>query len=834
MTKRRDFIKFLGASSSIALVRTARGEDDPGSISRPNVLFVLADQWRGSALEFGPANDNSYAGPGKQLLKTPRLKAFGDEGVRLDRCYATKPVCTPNRSAIITGKYPHETGMFDNSLMLPPDIPCMPDVFKDAGYRTYYVGKWHMDGTGKGTSGTPAAGFVPNNWRRRGLDRFDGMNRGHSYFANSFMLDDDGTAMAVPAANPTGTLDEQLANFEPHRQADLVIDYLDDHSLNHADDPFFIWLNFGPPHDPFTPPAPFDTYDGNQLTPRPNNDNSSNMTALSNYYGLCEALDHEFGRILDKITALGLEGDTIVVFTSDHGEMMGSHGLVRKGYSEDESWRVPFLARWSGETSAGIAADTPFSGVDIMPTLLSLCGLEIPDSVTGADKSAVLRGQPIAETPVFGENEGGSTVSNWRGLVKRTGGATYKHVLSYDPTTGAPLNELFNLDADPFELTNLYDDPAHAAVQDELVADLSAWRASSGDTYWPTVETPRASTRYADEEPTPETIESRMVKKPDGKHYMQVKSISRVYFTLEESTDMSEGSWQDVGTAKHGNGNWLNFEIPEPPIFGIPRMFYRVRAEGATVNPGEKTDFVEGGDVAGASTADWSNGPPTAANTGTIGLDITGGTMGGDLVDADITQLAGTIVISSGLASNRSFRGSTHYTLVGGVFRRTTSHVLRLGNNSAASDVVFHVVGGLLDLSSSAGSTGVVFMGTDSVLRVSGGTVDVSGSQIQLHTTSSHTDTAFLEFEEGGTGTVTCAKLTFQPGKLGYVNVESDTSGALTVTDEITNDGTLLTGTRAQQFEALWTAGRLRFNDDNLGNFADIFEVVSDTLRLKV
>ena len=91
MASRRDFIKYLGASSSIALVRTARADGEPVAESRPNVLFVLTDQWRGSALEMGPANDNRYAETGKQLLKTPRLKAFGEEGVRLDRAYATKP-----------------------------------------------------------------------------------------------------------------------------------------------------------------------------------------------------------------------------------------------------------------------------------------------------------------------------------------------------------------------------------------------------------------------------------------------------------------------------------------------------------------------------------------------------------------------------------------------------------------------------------------------------------------------------------------------------------------------------------------------------------------------
>ena len=100
-----------------------------------------------------------------------------------------------------------------------------------------------------------------------------------------------------------------------------------------------------------------------------------------------------------------------------------------------------------------------------------------------------------------------------------------------------------------------------------------------------------------------------------------------------------------------------------------------------------------------------------------------------------------------------------------------------------------------------------------------------SGAEVRLE--------CFQSVQEGGEGTVTCATLIFQPGKLGYINFESDTTGTLTVTSDISNDGAVLTGTRAQQFEALWTAGRLRFNDDNLGNFADVFEVTGDTLRLK-
>ena len=201
MPSRRDFIKYLGASGAAALSTKAKANHDSSSSStKPNVVLVVADQWRASALEMGPGNDNGYQTT--QLLQTPHLKSFGETGMRLDRCFATKPVCTPNRSAIITGQYPHETGMFNNNLMLPPDIPCMSDVFNDAGYRTYYVGKWHMDGGGKGTSGSPAAGWVPKNWRRRGLNQWDGMNRGHSYYNGSFMLDDDGSKIPCPNRKP--------------------------------------------------------------------------------------------------------------------------------------------------------------------------------------------------------------------------------------------------------------------------------------------------------------------------------------------------------------------------------------------------------------------------------------------------------------------------------------------------------------------------------------------------------------------------------------------------------------------------------------------------------
>ncbi|MGB1259877.1 MAG: sulfatase-like hydrolase/transferase [Akkermansiaceae bacterium] len=831
MPSRRDFIKYLGASgvASAAAVKTAKASAAGAAASsgpRPNVVFVLADQWRPSALEMGPANDNSYQTT--QLLKTPRLKEFGEKGIRLDRCYTTKPVCTPNRSAIITGQYPHETGMLDNNLMLPPNIPCLPDVLSDAGYRTYYLGKWHMDGTGKGTSGAPAAGFVPKNWRRRGLERWDGMNRGHSYYANSFMLDDDGVKIPVPAANPSGTLDEQLADFEPHIQTDLAMDYISDHQTNHTDENFFIWMNYGPPHDPFSPPAPFDTYDQNDLVARPNNASASNMPALSNYYGLCEALDYEFGRLLDHLDSLGLENETIVVFTSDHGEMMGSHDQIRKGQMYEESWRVPFLARWPGKIATDAVSDAPYSSTDIMPTLLGLCGLETPASVTGLDKSELLCGNAITETPVFGENEATSGGAKaWRGVVQRVGGVMYKLVQQPD-TAGTALEstQLYDLDADPYEQNNLLASPSHAANLALLETTMANWRTETGDTFYPAQQTPRAAKSYPDTATVQLPLKSKMRKEPGGELFLDVESQSRVFFTLQKSPDLTSMSWSDVGSARHGNGNTLSFPLAELPVAGIPRQFYRVKAEEVLVTG--TTDFVNGGDIAGVTTSDWSDGVPSASMPGTIGMTITSGTMGNGLAGQVITQLGGTISIANGTASSRAFSGSTRYTLVNGIFTRTTSHVLRLGQNTAASDVEFNLVGGTLDLSSAAGATGLVFMGTNSVLNVSGGTADISGNQIQLHATSNHTDTPFINFEEEGEGLVTCQDLTFQPGKLGYINFQAGSAGVLTVTGNITNEGT-----GSQTFENLWDVGRLRYLGENVGSFSDVFQVNGNSLSLK-
>ena len=761
----------------------------------PNVLLIMADQWRGSALNFGPHHDAD--------VQTPHLESLASQGIHFTRCYATDPVCTPNRATLITGRYPSQTLMTKNDIMLPPDIPCVADVFKDAGYRTYYCGKWHMDGSAK-------PGYVPQSWRRRGYEMFEGFNRGHEYFNTSVIFDDDGAALLVPTNKPSGTLDEQLANYEPHRETDLAMAFI---STNQSR-PWFIHLSWGPPHTPYTPPAPFATYVGSTLTMRPNYTSGVSAASIASYYGSCSALDYEVGRLVQLIDSLGLGTNTLILFTADHGDMLGSHGMTYKSKPEEESLRVPLLMRWTGRIPAGQSSDFLISTLDLMPTILNLAALEIPGSCAGKDKSAVALGQTQGETPVFSCNNSG-----WRAAVKRVGGTTYKLVLGVTNSVYQP-TKFWNLDNDPYKMTNLVNQPAYTAIQSQMQTNILDWQMATGDP-WPAKAEVAAAAMYSDTPAIVNPLIADIQTRAEDSGVVRARSQSRLSFNLQQSDTLQPPGWTNVGEVKTGNGNILNF----PVTFDPSRSFFRVQINGASSSSAGTTYFVEGGDIAGSTTNDWSIGAPTTANTGIIASNLVSGTMGNNLTDATIEQYGGTITIADGVASSRVMDGSTHYLLAGGVFQRTTAHVLRLGNNTAASDVVFAVDGGLLRLTNA--SSGVVFMGTDSRLDVVSGTVNCGTNRISLHTTSAHTDTPILAFVENGSGAVTCGKLEFEPARQGYVNFEDGSTGTLTVNEAI------LYGSTNTTFEGLWNLGRLRFQGGNDGAFTNVFQVNGPTLRLR-
>jgi arylsulfatase A-like enzyme len=333
--------------------------------------------------------------------------------------------------------------------MMPPEERCIGHVFDEAGYRTHYIGKWHMDGEDK-------PGFVPKGWRRRGYQTFIGFNRGHFYYDTPTFSDN-----GVPIGTP--------GEYEPTFQTDLAIDFM----TENKDKPFYCFLSWGPPHTPYSPPPGFDNYDPADIVFRPNVINGD-ATKLANYFGLCASLDHEFGRLMDTLKQLGIEDNTLVVFTADHGDCIQSHNIEHKGQPEEESCHIPLLMRLPGQLKDGSVVPNLVSTADLMPTVLSMCGLDVPDTCSGKDKSAVaLKARSMADESIYS-----GTGQGWRMVLK----GKYKFVVEGIEEVQTP-TKLFDLEADPYELDNLIDQPAHAATQADLLAELNAWKIKTDDAF---------------------------------------------------------------------------------------------------------------------------------------------------------------------------------------------------------------------------------------------------------------------------------------------------------------------------------------------------------------
>ena len=421
---------------------------------RPNVVFLLADQWRAQAV--------GYAGDVN--ARTPCLDRLASEGVVLTTAVSTSPVCSPYRASLITGRYPVRHGVFVNDVCLNREAVSIAQVFAGAGYRTAYIGKWHVDGHGRSS-------FVPPE-RRQGFEFWRGCECTHDYNHSLYYADTDEK--------------RHWQGYDVQAQTDEALAYI----RAHRAEPFLLVLSWGPPHDPYeTAPERFRRLiKPEQIRLRPNVPPEAQDAArrdLAGYYAHCAAIDEYADRVARTLAECGIADDTILVFTSDHGDMLGSQGEIRKQRPWDESILVPFLVRWPhglGPTGRKLAA--AFNTPDIMPTLLGLAGIAVPGSVQGEDRSAWLRGrQSDADraaligciTPI-GEWTRAKGGREYRGL--RTTRYTYVRSLE-----GPWL--LYDSQEDPFQQHNLIGQPKVAAIQAELEAQLKAALKRYGDEFLP-------------------------------------------------------------------------------------------------------------------------------------------------------------------------------------------------------------------------------------------------------------------------------------------------------------------------------------------------------------
>ncbi len=457
-SSRRDVLKLAALA---APVRAASG----GKL--PNVLFVIADEWRPQSTGYN----------GDPNVHTPVLDRLARESISFDNAISGCPVCCPARASIMTGQYPLTNGVFINDVELKPNAPTLGECFARAGYRTGYIGKWHLYGSPDGHYGRRLAYIPPDH--RFGFDYWKACECSHDYNHSLYYEGND----PAPRYWPGYDADAQTAD---------ACRFIDSHAARRGpsgDDPFFLFLSLGPPHFPYgTAPEKYRAmYADRAIRLRPNVPADRRGEAekdLRGYYAHMAALDDCFARLLATLERNKIAGDTIVIFTSDHGDMMLSQGLTTKLYPWEESVRIPFLVRYPAKFGRkGRRVTAPLNTPDMMPTLLGLAGIPIPDGVEGRDLSGMPGGGadeaafislpvPITEARRYGFAE-------YRGL--RTGRHTYVRSI-HGPWL------LYDNREDPYQMRNLLNRPEARTAQQRLDRQLDARLRALKDDFLPAAE----------------------------------------------------------------------------------------------------------------------------------------------------------------------------------------------------------------------------------------------------------------------------------------------------------------------------------------------------------
>jgi choline-sulfatase len=487
---RKEFLSIGPAAIAGASVKTGRAQTSSRGGKRPkNVLLLMSDQHKHRCL----------SSEGEPVAKTPNLDALARTSTRFDSAYCTNPVCTPSRASLLTGLYTHNHRAYGNSTPWPFEIKTVAHHFSRAGYMSGLVGKMHFvdaqthgfdyhlgfddwllylgpkvklyaDELGQANSGS-------------GLPEIDDMWRD---FGDPWIgtREKDGRhgSLLVGQASKMAERD-QFDSFVARE----TVRFLKEHG---KEQPFFLVSSFLKPHDPFTPAGRFadmfrpeemtlpDTWGKVDLATAPKEiqkrigsgselkDPAEAKRRIAMYYANLAQMDNSLGQVLAALKELGLEDDTIVVYTSDHGEMLGEHGLWHKFVFYEPSVAVPLMFRVPGLTEADARSKTHVSLTQVMPTLLDLCGVPVPSGLDGDSLAADLR-EPgrTRDTAVFSEFNLRNSGAKY--MIRR---GDYK--LNYWVND---MPELFNLKEDPKEMKNLALLPEHKGRFDELKSQLFAW-----------------------------------------------------------------------------------------------------------------------------------------------------------------------------------------------------------------------------------------------------------------------------------------------------------------------------------------------------------------------
>ena len=428
---------------------------------QPNILILTTDQQRVDAMSVA----------GNRWAKTPNMDSVAAQGVYFTRSYCSFPLCSPSRSALHTGRTPHEIRVDRNSVRIDPSVPLSGQVFRAAGYDTGYAGKWHM----------------PETYPSGGIQGFSVLNKTTRQGKLAHDVDQATMNAAV-----------EFLHRKRNQPFFLTVSFINPHDIclaageagQLAEE---VWKRYGPPAGAELPPLP-----GNFVVPAGDGMpdrrlhggwNEARWRAYRHvYFRLVEDVDRQVGQVLTALRESGQEENTLIVFTSDHGEGLAARHWTGKMMFFDDEAAVPLIVSWKGVTPAGrMDATHLVSTLDVLPTICDYAGVPPPPLLRGESLRGVI---DHPETPghafVVSEMAAGAAMGRQRSFMLRT--AQYKYMVFPGPSR---IEGFFDLQADPYELKNLAGDAALAGELERHRSLLAQWKAATEEAKYPlTLERP--------------------------------------------------------------------------------------------------------------------------------------------------------------------------------------------------------------------------------------------------------------------------------------------------------------------------------------------------------
>lgn len=441
---------------------------------KPNIIWIFSDQ----------QSAHTLACNGDPNARTPNLDLLSGTGWNFKNAVSGFPLCCPFRGALISGRYPHNS-VPGHEFQLPPELPTIADVYNDAGYETAYFGKWHLDGY-KEREGRAAKHIIPRERRGR-FSTWLGYENNNQQF-DTWIHGHTPEKGEVPL--------QHLFGYETDCLTDLLLDFVNEQKDSEI--PFFSILSVQPPHNPYEAPAGnLNNFNHSEIELRPNVMHNEKVRAqvrqnLAGVYAMIENLDDNVGRVRSLLRELEIEHNTYIFFFSDHGDMHGSQGQFLKTIPYEESIRIPFIVsggdhyRYSNHRYE-TCVENLINHVDIAPTSLGLCGIDVPEWMEGWDYSYI-----IDETKDHAKNHEGEPEEAYLQNVVPTGHGDscdrpYRGIVTKDGWKYLCTSEcewmLFDLNTDEYEERNLVMNTRYLDKRKELHRKLSQWVQKTGDDF---------------------------------------------------------------------------------------------------------------------------------------------------------------------------------------------------------------------------------------------------------------------------------------------------------------------------------------------------------------